>query len=65
MTVREITDVALRKGWVKTSGKTPQATMSAALYGAPKDGPLQREYAAGRQRAVRGSVRWLYVEPRP
>lgn len=60
LTVREITERALKQGLVHTKGKTPEATMSAALYGAPADAPLRREFTAGRQRAKRDSVRWLY-----
>ena len=37
--------------------------MAAALYGAPADGPIRREYKPGRIRAARGSVRWRYVKP--
>lgn len=32
MTVREITAAALKKGLIKPRGRTPEATMSAALY---------------------------------
>jgi hypothetical protein len=60
LTAAEITEIALRRGLIQTRGKTPAATMSAALYGAPKDGPLQREFTPGRQRAKRESVRWTY-----
>lgn len=28
----EITDIAIRKGWLQTKGRTPDASMSAALY---------------------------------
>ena len=28
---KEITKIALRKGWLKTAGKTPEATMNAQL----------------------------------
>lgn len=62
LTVREITEIALRRGLLETHGKTPEATMSAALYGAARDGRIRREFVPGRQRAVRGSVRWLYVD---
>lgn len=36
LTVREITDEALRRGLVETGGKTPESSMSAALYTAAK-----------------------------
>ena len=61
LTTHEITDIALRRGLLRTSGKTPEATMSAALYGAPTDTPIRREFAPGKQRALRGSVRWVYI----
>jgi HB1, ASXL, restriction endonuclease HTH domain len=41
LTVREITETALRRGLLETHGKTPEATMSAALYGGPPDGPIR------------------------
>lgn len=58
---REITDIALQSKLLRTSGKTPEATMRAALYRAQTDAPIRREFAPGQQRAVRGSVRWVYV----
>jgi hypothetical protein len=61
LTAREITDIALQRGLLRTGGKTPEATMSAKLYGAPTDAPIRREFAPGQQRALRGSVRWVYV----
>lgn len=61
LTVREITEIALRRGLLETHGKTPDATMSAALYGASPDGPIRREFVPGSRRAVRGSVRWYHV----
>ena len=61
LTTREITDIALQRGLLRTGGKTPEATMSAALYGALADAPIRREFAPGRRRAARGSVRWVYV----
>lgn len=62
LTAREITEVALRKGLLETSGKTPEASMSAVLYKAPADAPIRREYRKGPRRAVRDSVRWSYVK---
>ena len=62
LTVHEITELALERGLVQTHGKTPAATMSAALYGAPADRPIRREFVPGVQRAQRGSVRWMYVK---
>jgi hypothetical protein len=62
LTAREITDLALRQGLLRTNGSTPAATMSAALYGAPEDGPIRRTYRPGRNRAMRDSVRWAYTQ---
>jgi hypothetical protein len=64
LSAREITDIALAAGLITTHGKTPEATMTARLYTAPSDVPIRREFAPGRQRAVRGSVRWTYVPSR-
>jgi HB1, ASXL, restriction endonuclease HTH domain len=64
MTGAEIIEAAVRRGLITTRGKTPEATLSAALYRLVRDdpeSPIQREYQQGSQRAVRGSVRWLYV----
>jgi HB1, ASXL, restriction endonuclease HTH domain len=36
MSAREITELALHRGLLDSHGKTPEATMSATLYGAPK-----------------------------
>lgn len=61
MTTGEITREALHLGLLRTTGKTPVKTMDAALYGQARHGPkvrVARLYAPGRQRAVRGSVRW-------
>lgn len=64
LSAREITEMAVSRGLLMSTGKTPEATMSARLYGAPSDGPFRREYKAGRERAVRGSVRWIYAGKR-
>ena len=64
MTAREITDAALREGLLRTAGKTPEATMSAGLYVASRDGRFRRVYRQGPQRARYGSVRWTYVGPK-
>lgn len=62
LTAAEITRRALEKGLIRTAGKTPEATMSARLYTliqAQGDAsPVIRLATPGRQRAVRGSVRW-------
>jgi hypothetical protein len=64
MTTEEITDAAVRNGSIRPAGKTPAASMSAALYRHVQgEGPsvLQREFQPGEMRAIRGSVRWRYV----
>jgi hypothetical protein len=65
LTAAEITEIALRRGLVQTHGKTPAASMSAALYGAPPDSLIRREFKPGRKRAARNSVRWTYVKKQP
>lgn len=63
MTVLEITAAALKKGLIKPRGRTPEATMSAALYRYGRDvqtSLIRREYKAGTTRAARDSVRWSY-----
>ena len=62
LTTREVIDEAIRRGLVKPTGKTPEATMSAALYchvlkGEPKK--VARVAEPGPGRARRGSVRWV------
>jgi hypothetical protein len=64
MTAREITEIALERGFLRTRGRTPEASMSAVLYAAATDGRIRRTFAPGRGRAARGSVRWAYVPPR-
>jgi hypothetical protein len=64
MTTEEITEAAIRKGLVQPHGRTPVATMSAALYRHlhHADAPaLEREFQPGRVRPLLGSVRWRYV----
>ena len=52
-------DAAIKQGLIRTSGQTPAATMSAALYTKVKDEPrLVKVATPGRSRAARGSVRW-------
>ncbi len=61
MTVREITEAAIRTRLIQPNGKTPAATMNATLYLHARDSkvPLvRREFTAGRTRAARDSVRW-------
>ena len=60
MTSKEITEEALRRGLIRTTGKTPEKTMDAALYTQAKSaGPsIVRLSKPGQQRSVRGTVRW-------
>ena len=64
MTATEITEMALKRRLIKSQGKTPVATMTAALYGLPGGSSIEREFVAGGRRAKRGSVRWSYVAGR-
>lgn len=61
MTATEITEIAVKRRLISSSGKTPVATMTAALYGLPAGSSIERKYVAGERRARRGSVRWSYV----
>jgi len=62
MTATEITEMALKRRLITSQGKTPVATMTAALYGLPVGSSIEREYVAGEgRRAKRGSVRWSYT----
>lgn len=58
MTSTEITEEAIRRGLLKPSGKTPERTMSAALYTRGESVGIKRLADPGPQRAVRGTVRW-------
>jgi hypothetical protein len=59
LTVREITDQAIKRGLIRPKGKTPAATMSAVLYVRLRNHPdLVKLEDQGNKRAVRGSVRW-------
>jgi hypothetical protein len=59
LTTREIAERAIETGLVKPRGKTPDATMSAALYTHLRDDvQLAKLEAPGNGRAKRGSVRW-------
>jgi len=63
LTATEITAEALKQGLLQTKGKTPLASMNAALYRAPLDAPIRREFIPGPQRAQWNTVRWRYVRP--
>lgn len=60
LTVKEITQEALRRGLLATKGRTPASSMSAALYEAAKkpETGIVRLYEPGETRARRGAVRW-------
>src|SRR5262245_3722234 len=61
LSTRELTDEALRRGLIRPTGKTPDATMGARLYVALRDDPdcpIVRISEPGATRARRGSVRW-------
>jgi len=61
LTVGEITRVAIQRGLLTPTGKTPIATMSARLYVEVQRNPLARIARLaepGPTRARRGTVRW-------
>jgi hypothetical protein len=61
MTTAEITQQALVRRLIRTTGNTPLATMSAQLYVLVRDdpeAPIIRLFDQGVERARRGSVRW-------
>lgn len=65
MTAKEITEEAIDRGLLRPTGKTPEATMSAALYTHVRDEPdsaIVRLHEPGVSRAARGSVRWSWRE---
>jgi hypothetical protein len=61
LTAGEITKSAIERGLIQPHGKTPALTMSARLYEAPVDSPIRRKFEPGKERAIRGSVQWMYV----
>ena len=59
LTTRELTEAAINDGLIKPKGKTPEATMSAALYTRlGMDERLVKLETPGNTRAMRGTVRW-------
>lgn len=59
LSTQEITDSALQRKLIRPGGKTPNATMSAALYTrVGHSSELVNIDAPGNGRAKRGSVRW-------
>ena len=65
LTTREVTEHALERGLMVSHGKTPIATMAAALYGRlGTDDQLVKTEDRGPARAKRGSVRWTVRDER-
>ena len=65
MTATEVARIALARGLVESSGKTPGATLAAQLYVHVRDhpqGPLRKIAEPGASRARRDSVRWAWRE---
>lgn len=63
MTSKELAEIALRRGLMTSTGKTPDATLAAQLYVRVReqpDGPLRKVAEPGATRARRGSVRWVW-----
>ncbi len=65
MTVHEITSEALRRSLIAPGGKTPEATMMAALYVDAKKVSTRfaRLSRPGPTKAERNSVRWALRGP--
>ena len=63
LTSHEVTAIALERRLVTTSGRTPEASMSAALYTdlTRPEPRVAKPSAPGPTRAARGSVRWAAV----
>lgn len=65
MTATEIARIALERGLVESSGKTPDATLAAQFYVYVRNhpqGPLRKIAEPGVLRVRRGSVRWAWQE---
>ncbi len=65
MTASEVVRIALDRGLVKSSGRTPEATMAAQLYVHLREhpqGPLRKIAEPGAQRARRDTVRGAWRE---
>jgi hypothetical protein len=65
MTATEIARVAIERGLVESSGKTPDATLTAQVYVRLRDHPqgqLRKIAEPGPLRARRDSVRWAWRE---
>ena len=62
MTAQEIVRVAIKRGLVSTTGRTPAATMSSRLYVQVRDhpeGPIRKIAQSGATRSRRDSVKWV------
>jgi hypothetical protein len=66
MSAREVVEVALEQGLLKTRGSTPAATMSAAFYreNVRPDSRVRKIAEAGPIRARAGTVQWELVPVR-
>jgi hypothetical protein len=65
LSTQEITDLVLQRKLIVPGGKTPSATMSAALYNrVGNNSELVKLDAPGNGRAKRGSVRWTVRKAR-
>jgi hypothetical protein len=64
LTGGEVLDRAILLGLVKSTGKTPVASLSAALYvEAKSNGSRVRKLSTpGLRRAARGSVKWTLAD---
>ncbi|MGC8633729.1 MAG: winged helix-turn-helix domain-containing protein [Candidatus Limnocylindrales bacterium] len=63
LTSREVAEAVMERHLVQTSGRTPEASLTAALYVALREDRapgLERLFEPGPTRARRGSVRWRY-----
>ncbi len=66
LTTREVAERVLARDLIATTGKTPDASISAALYVAVRRNRapgLECLSEPGKGRAKRGSVRWRYRRP--
>ena len=60
LSTQEITERAIEQKLIRPRGMTPQATMSAVLYGRQSSGSVIVKIGEpGTGRAKRGSVRWV------
>jgi hypothetical protein len=65
LTAEEIVRLALEQRLLTSSGRTPEATMSAALYVEARleKARVHKVAEPGRVRAQRGSVSWIIAPP--